>query len=76
MPEDNWLDRREKTLESFMTEDPTVLVVGGGQNGLSLAARLGAVGMRTLVVDKNKRVGDCWRLRCVTISQLAAFRES
>ncbi|KAG2152553.1 FAD/NAD(P)-binding domain-containing protein [Suillus bovinus] len=43
--------------------DPTVLIVGGGQSGLMSAARLGRLGIRALVVEKNARVGDSWRQR-------------
>ena len=40
-----------------------VLVAGGGQAGLSIAATLGRLGVDTLVVDRYERVGDCWRKR-------------
>ena len=48
---------------SFETDDPTVLVVGAGQGGLTIAAQLQTRGVRTLVVEKNPRVGDNWRNR-------------
>ena len=35
----NWLDLRKQSL-SYADPDPTVLVVGGGHAGLSIAARL------------------------------------
>ena len=34
-----------------------------GQAGLNVAARLQALGMSCLIVDKNRRIGDNWRLR-------------
>ena len=40
-----------------------VLVVGGGQAGLSIAARLKQLNVDTLIVDRNKREGDNWRNR-------------
>jgi len=40
-----------------------VLVAGGGQAGLSIAAVLGRMGVDTLVVDRHERVGDNWRKR-------------
>jgi putative flavoprotein involved in K+ transport len=40
-----------------------VLVVGGGQAGLSIAARLTQLGIDTLIVDREARVGDNWRKR-------------
>ncbi|MGE4242048.1 flavin-containing monooxygenase [Ramlibacter sp.] len=43
--------------------DPEVLVLGAGQAGLSVAARLQQMDIRTLVVDKEKRLGDNWRNR-------------
>jgi putative flavoprotein involved in K+ transport len=59
---DNWLDQRTKA-QTYADRDPTVLVVGGGQAGLVIAARLGQLGVDTLVVDKHERIGDNWRKR-------------
>ena len=42
---------------------PTVLVVGGGQAGLSIAARLKQLSIDTLIVDRESRIGDNWRKR-------------
>ena len=42
----------------FEKTEPTVLVIGAGQNGLMIAARLGALGIPTLCLDKNDNVGD------------------
>ena len=58
----NWLDKRIAAA-SYEQHDPAVLVVGGGQAGLSIAARLTQLGVDTLIVDKNSRVGDNWRNR-------------
>jgi cation diffusion facilitator CzcD-associated flavoprotein CzcO len=58
----NWLDQRNKAL-AYEDRDPAVLVVGGGQAGLAIAARLGNLGIDTLVVDRNERIGDNWRNR-------------
>ena len=58
----NWLDQRELA-QSFDDRDPRVLVVGGGQAGLAIAARLGQLDIDTLVVDKHDRIGDNWRKR-------------
>jgi heterodisulfide reductase subunit A-like polyferredoxin len=57
-----WLAQREAERE-FVNEDPTVLIIGGGQGGLSLAARLKCLGVSCLVLEKNERVGDNWRNR-------------
>ena len=43
--------------------DPIVLVVGGGQAGLSIAARLTQLQVDTLIVDREQRIGDNWRNR-------------
>lgn len=62
--QDNWLDRRAKRLESFgKDEQPYVLVVGGGQGGIGLGARLKRLGVDALVIDKYPRPGDQWRSR-------------
>ncbi|HYC44917.1 MAG TPA: NAD(P)/FAD-dependent oxidoreductase [Burkholderiales bacterium] len=58
----NWKDMRTASLR-YDDREPTVLVVGGGQAGLSIAATLGRVGIDTLVVDRLPRIGDCWRTR-------------
>src|SRR5260370_3976031 len=58
----NWLDLRKQAAE-YAGRDPTVLVVGGGQAGLSIAARLRQLQVDTLIVDRELRVGDNWRNR-------------
>ena len=59
---DNWLDQRNKS-QAYRDRDPAVLVVGGGQAGLAIAARLGQLDVDTLVIDKHERIGDNWRKR-------------
>jgi putative flavoprotein involved in K+ transport len=44
-------------------EGPDVLIVGGGQAGLSIGARLKRNGIDALIVDRWPRVGDNWRRR-------------
>jgi putative flavoprotein involved in K+ transport len=58
----NWLDKR-KASSAYEDRDPAVLVVGGGQAGLSIAARLVQLDVDTLIVDRWPRVGDNWRKR-------------
>ncbi|MBM3527587.1 MAG: NAD(P)/FAD-dependent oxidoreductase [Alphaproteobacteria bacterium] len=58
----NWLDQR-KTSAAYADRDPAVLVVGGGQAGLSIAARLAQLNVDTLIVDRGARIGDNWRKR-------------
>ncbi|MCB1511688.1 MAG: NAD(P)/FAD-dependent oxidoreductase, partial [Hyphomicrobiaceae bacterium] len=59
---DNWLDLREKS-QAYEAHDPTVLVIGAGQAGLSVAARLKMLEIDTLVIDRHERIGDNWRKR-------------
>lgn len=58
----NWLDLRNASA-AYAEHDPTVLVIGGGQSGLSIAARLKQLQVDTLIVDREKRIGDNWRKR-------------
>ena len=58
----NWLDRR-RAATAYDGRDPAVLVVGAGQAGLSIAARLTQLGVDTLIVDRLPRIGDNWRNR-------------
>jgi cation diffusion facilitator CzcD-associated flavoprotein CzcO len=58
----NWLDQR-LAAAAYEDRDPAVLVVGGGQAGLSIAARLTQLGIDTLIVDREARIGDNWRNR-------------
>jgi len=41
----------------------TKLRLGAGQAGLTAAARLKMLGVSTLIIEKNKAVGDSWRKR-------------
>jgi pyridine nucleotide-disulfide oxidoreductase len=59
---ENWLDRRNKA-RAYDDHEPVVLVIGAGQAGLSIAARLTQLGVDTLIVDRHERVGDKWRKR-------------
>src|SRR5262245_27903913 len=47
----NWLDQRNAAA-AYTDRDPAVLVVGGGQAGLSIAARLTQLKVDTLIVDR------------------------
>ncbi|EAW22699.1 putative flavin-binding monooxygenase [Aspergillus fischeri NRRL 181] len=63
---ENWLERRREQLE-FKNEEPTALLVGAGQAGLNMAARLQSLGISCLIVDRNERIGDNWRKRYRTL---------
>jgi cation diffusion facilitator CzcD-associated flavoprotein CzcO len=59
---ENWLDRRTAAV-AYDDHEPEVLVIGAGQSGLILAARLGQMGVDTLLVEQTPRIGDVWRNR-------------
>ena len=59
-----WLEQREEEQKTLgYTEQPYVLIVGGGQGGIALGARLRRLGVPTIIVEKNARAGDSWRNR-------------
>jgi putative flavoprotein involved in K+ transport len=59
-----WLDERQETARTLgHSVQPYALIVGAGQNGLMLAARLKRLGVPTLVIDALEKPGDCWRVR-------------
>ena len=62
LEEPNWLDKRNED-RLYKNREPEVIVIGSGQAGLSIAARLKQQNIDTLIVDKNERVGDNWRNR-------------
>jgi putative flavoprotein involved in K+ transport len=59
-----WLETREAdAAELGRSRQPYCLIVGGGQGGIGLAARLKRLGVPALVVDRHPRPGDAWRSR-------------
>jgi len=59
-----WLERRQEEAAALgFTEQPYVVIVGGGQGGIALGARLRRLGVPTIIVEKNARPGDSWRKR-------------
>ena len=59
-----WAEQRaeeERTLG--FDRQPYVLVIGGGQGGIALGARLKKLGVPAIIVEKNERPGDSWRKR-------------
>lgn len=59
---ENWADRRRQAV-AYAERDPAVLVVGAAQAGLMVAARLSQLGVDTLLIDREQRLGDSWRRR-------------
>ncbi|KAI3554908.1 hypothetical protein CABS01_11684 [Colletotrichum abscissum] len=58
----NWKEKREDSV-NYVDSEPTVVIVGAGQAGLTIAARLKMLKVNALVVDKHQRIGDSWRKR-------------
>jgi cation diffusion facilitator CzcD-associated flavoprotein CzcO len=63
----NWLDLRKASV-AYAERDPVVLVIGGGQSGLCIAARLKQLNIDTLIVDREARIGDNWRKRYLALT--------
>ena len=60
----NWLEKKLSDIDDLNeNKNPYCLIVGGGQAGLALAARLKQLDVPTIVIDKNKTPGDTWRNR-------------
>lgn len=60
----NWLERKTQQEAALgTTEQPYVVIIGGGQGGIGLGARLKRLGVPTLIIEKNPRAGDSWRNR-------------
>lgn len=59
-----WQERRQKEAEELGRDtQPFVLVIGGGQGGIALGARLRQLGVSHIVIDRHARPGDQWRNR-------------
>ncbi|WP_075214421.1 NAD(P)/FAD-dependent oxidoreductase [Mongoliimonas terrestris] len=59
-----WKEEREDEAATLgFTTQPYVLIIGGGQGGIALGARLRQLGVPTIIVEKNERPGDSWRKR-------------
>ena len=59
-----WKEEREKeTAELGYKTQPYTVIIGGGQGGIALGARLRQLGVPTIIIEKNDRPGDSWRNR-------------
>ena len=61
-----WHEQRAATSASYGTDEqsqPYVLIVGGGQAGLALGARLSLLGVPYLIVERHPTAGASWRAR-------------
>lgn len=60
----SWAEKRlDEDLTLGYTEQPYIVVIGGGQGGIALGARLRQLGVPAIVVDQHERPGDQWRKR-------------
>ena len=59
-------ERRDSAFQNE-SRPPYVAIVGGGQGGIALAARLKRLGVPAVVLEKNARAGDSWRKRYKTL---------
>jgi putative flavoprotein involved in K+ transport len=63
-----WLEQRAAEDTALgTTRQPYCLIVGGGQGGIMLGARLKQLGVPFIIVEKNARAGDSWRNRYRTL---------
>jgi putative flavoprotein involved in K+ transport len=59
-----WKELRDEETEQLgLKTQPYALIIGGGQGGIALGARLRQLGVPTIIVEKNGRAGDSWRNR-------------
>ncbi|MGL4444603.1 MAG: NAD(P)/FAD-dependent oxidoreductase [Alsobacter sp.] len=60
----SWQEEREEEIRTLGFEkQPYVVIIGGGQGGIALGARLRQLGVPTIIVERNERAGDSWRKR-------------
>jgi putative flavoprotein involved in K+ transport len=59
-----WLEKKtQEEVELGNSIQPYCVIIGGGQGGIALAARLKRLQVPTIIVEKNSRPGDSWRNR-------------
>jgi putative flavoprotein involved in K+ transport len=60
----SWAEKRaEEEARLGYEQQPYVVVIGGGQGGIALGARLRQLDVPALVLERNERAGDSWRKR-------------
>lgn len=59
-----WAEKRAaEARELGYVTQPYVVIIGGGQGGIALGARLRQLNVPTIIIEKNERPGDSWRKR-------------
>ena len=62
--DNNWLEAKRAEEDALgKTKQPYCVVIGGGQGGIALGARLKQLGVPTVILERNARAGDSWRNR-------------
>src|SRR5450755_4385384 len=73
----SWLERKQRDeSELGYTRQPYCVIVGGGQGGIALGARMKRLGVPAIIIDKNERPGDAWRNgtgRCVCTTRFGTI---
>lgn len=65
----SWLElKQEEEAQLGYEKQPYCLVVGGGQGGIGLGARLKKLGVPSIIIDKHPKAGDQWRSRYKSLS--------
>ena len=60
----SWREERDQEIEELgHTVQPYTVIIGGGQGGIALGARLRQLGVPTIIIEKNEKAGDSWRNR-------------
>lgn len=60
----SWLERKtRREAELGYKVQPYCVIIGGGQGGIALGARLRRLDVPTIIIERNRRAGDSWRNR-------------
>jgi putative flavoprotein involved in K+ transport len=60
----NWTEKLAADQAALgVSAQPYCLIIGGGQGGIMLGARLKQLGVPTIIAEKNDKAGDSWRNR-------------
>ncbi|KAF9567988.1 FAD/NAD-P-binding domain-containing protein [Agrocybe pediades] len=57
-----WPSKRQAELD-YADREPTVVIVGAGQSGLDVAARLKTLGVDALIIERSATPGEQWKNR-------------
>jgi len=61
---ETWAEKRAREdAELGYKSQPYCVIIGGGQGGIALGARLKRLNVPTIIIEKNDRPGDSWRKR-------------